>query len=341
MTKTTVTWGLIGCGDVTEIKSGPGLYKATGSKLAAVYNRTYDKAVDYAKRHNIVKVYKSAAELVADPEIDIVYIATPPVSHTELAALCLNAGKIPYIEKPVANSYNECLQIKKLAEEKGLPVYAAFYRRGVEKFLKIKELLDNKAIGDIRYIQIVQTTGIAQDELDPQNLPWRVIPEISGGGKFLDMAVHILDTLAMFFGEYAELQGTVSNNGGYYPADDTVVATFTFKCGITGSGSWCYVADKDTNEVQIIGSRGRICYDGLSAKSFTLEQDGEVETFSFTVPEHASMPYQQAIVDELLGKQQSKANFNQSINIVEMTDMLYNKYRGGENVQSTICGDEG
>ncbi len=331
MNKTVITWGLIGCGDVTEVKSGPGLYKASGSKLAAVYNRTYHKAIDYAKRHNIPKIYQTIEELVNDPEIDIIYIATPPVSHARFATLCLNAGKIPYIEKPVANTYSECLQIKELAAAKNLPVYAAFYRRGVEKFLKIKELLDNRIIGDIRYIQIVQTTRVTQDELDPQHLPWRVQPEISGGGKFLDMAVHILDTLAMFFGEYAQLQGEVRNNGGYYPADDTVVATFRFKSGITGSGSWCYVADKDTNEVQIIGSNGRISYDGLSAKNFTLEQNGNIETFNFTVPEHASMPYQQAIVNELLGKQRSQADFNQAINIVEMTDMLYKEYRRGDN----------
>ena len=323
-----VNWAMIGCGDVTEVKSGPGLYKSNNSKLIGVYNRTYAKAEDYIKRHNIAKVYKTVEDLLSDEKVDIVYIATPPKSHYQYAVQCLNAGKIPYIEKPVANSYKECLEIKALSEKVNIPVYAAFYRRGVEKFLKIKELLDNKILGEIRYVYVTQTKPVEDTELDRENLPWRVIPEISGGGKFLDMGVHVLDCLAMFFGEYEYMNGIACNQGGYYDAEDTVVATFKFKSGIPGSGSWCYVADKDTNEVQIVGEKGRIVYDGLSAKRFVLEVGGKEETFTFEVPEHASMPYQQAVVNELIGKTDSEANFEQAINVVKMTDMILEQYKG-------------
>ncbi len=323
-----VNWAMIGCGDVTEVKSGPGLYKSNNSKLIGVYNRTYAKAEDYIKRHNIAKVYKTVEDLLSDEKVDIVYIATPPKSHYQYAVQCLNAGKIPYIEKPVANSYKECLEIKALSEKVNIPVYAAFYRRGVEKFLKIKELLDNKILGEIRYVYVTQTKPVEETELDRENLPWRVIPEISGGGKFLDMGVHVLDCLAMFFGEYEYMNGIACNQGGYYDAEDTVVATFKFKSGIPGSGSWCYVADKDTNEVQIVGEKGRIVYDGLSAKRFVLEVGGKEETFTFEVPEHASMPYQQAVVNELIGKTDSEANFEQAINVVKMTDMILEQYKG-------------
>ncbi|MDF2615088.1 MAG: Oxidoreductase [Clostridia bacterium] len=147
----SVNWGMIGCGDVTEVKSGPGLYKADHSNLMGVYNRTYEKAVDYTKRHGIKRVYHTAEELLNDKDIDIVYIATPPISHKQYAVACLEAGKIPYIEKPVAMNYQECLEIKQLLDELKIPVYAAFYRRGLEKFIKIKELLDQKVIGEIRY----------------------------------------------------------------------------------------------------------------------------------------------------------------------------------------------
>ena len=280
--------------------------------------------------HKIAKVYKTVEDLLSDEQVDVVYIATPPKSHYQYAVQCLNAGKIPYIEKPVANSYKECLEIKALSEKVDLPVYAAFYRRGVEKFLKIKELLDNKILGAIRYVYVSQTMPVEEAELDRENLPWRVIPNISGGGKFLDMGVHVLDCLAMFFGEYEYMKGIASNQGGYYDAEDTVVATFKFKCGILGSGSWCYVADKNTNEVQIVGERGRIVYDGLSAKRFVLEVDGKEETFTFDVPEHASMPYQQAVVNELIGKTNSEANFEQAINVVKVTDMILEQYKGGK-----------
>ncbi|WP_319372073.1 Gfo/Idh/MocA family oxidoreductase [uncultured Ilyobacter sp.] len=324
-----VRWGMIGTGAVTEVKSGPGLYKSQGSKLIGVYNLDFDQAKDYAKRHNVEKIYKSVEEMLKDRDINAVYVATPPKFHHEYAIKILKAGKIPYVEKPIATNYEDCLEIKALSEELKIPVYVAFYRRGVEKFLKIKELLDKKVLGDIRHVYVTQIMPVEESELDKDRLPWRVIPEISGGGKFLDMGVHVLDCLIMYFGEIETMKGFVENKGGYYKVDDTVVATFKFKNGIVGAGTWCYVADKNINEVQIVGEKGRITYDGLSAKRFTLEINGKVETFEFEEPEHAAMPFQQAIVNELIGKKKSEASFAQSMNTVKITDELLKEYREG------------
>jgi predicted dehydrogenase len=328
-----VNWGMIGCGQVTEVKSGPGLYKSKNSNLIGVFNDNYDQAVDYTKRHGIEKVYRTPVELLSDDSIDIVYIATPPKFHKMYAIQCLEAGKIPYMEKPVATNYKDCLEIKALSESLNIPVYVAFYRRGMEKFLKIKELLDQKVIGDIRYVYVTQIMKVEDNELDPKRLPWRVIPDISGGGKFLDMGVHVLDCLALYFGEMESMSGIVENKGGYYEADDTVVATFKYKNGIVGSGTWCYVADEEINEVQIVGEKGRIVYDGLGSQSFTLTKDGISEVFEFPDLEHVAMPYQQAVVNELLGLEKSHANFDEAINVVEMTDALLKNYyeRGNEN----------
>lgn len=322
-----VNWGMIGCGSVTEVKSGPGLYKSNNSNLVAVYNRSHNKAVDYAKRHGVQKVYRTAEELLADETIDIVYIATPPNTHKEYAIDCLKAGKIPYIEKPVANSYEECLEIKKLSDELNIPVYVAFYRRGLDKFLKIKELLDNKEIGNVRFVYVTQNRPVEEDELDRDKLPWRVVPSISGGGKFLDMAVHVLDCLTLYFGEMESINGIVENKGGYYDAEDTVMATFKFKNGVVGAGTWCYVSDEQMNKVEIVGDKGRIVYDGLSVKRFSLIKEGQEQVFEFDNPEHVSMPYQQAIINELIGKEKSYADFEEAINVVKMTDMLLADYR--------------
>lgn len=321
-----VNWGMIGCGQVTEVKSGPGLYKANHSNLLGVYNVDYDQAIDYTRRHGIKMVYHTVEELLSDKDIDIVYIATPPIFHKQYAIACLKAGKIPYVEKPVAMSYEECLEIKSLSEELKIPVYVAFYRRGLEKFIKIKELLDQGEIGDIRYVYVTQIMKVEQDELSKNTLPWRVKPNISGGGKFLDMGVHVLDCLMFYFGKMTAMSGIAENKGKYYDAEDTVAATFKFENGIMGCGTWCYVADKDINEVQIVGDKGRIIYDGLSAKSFTLIKDNVEKVFAFKEPEHVSMPYQQAIVNELRGEEKSFANFEEAINVVKMTDMLLDDY---------------
>ncbi|QSX09210.1 Gfo/Idh/MocA family oxidoreductase [Alkalibacter rhizosphaerae] len=321
-----VNWGLIGCGQVTEVKSGPGLYKSENSNLVAVYDNTYERAQDYGKRHHVKKVYEKVEDLLQDSEIDIIYIATPPKFHKEYAIACLNHGKIPYVEKPVAMNHDECLEIEALSKEKGIPVYVAFYRRGMEKFLRIKELLDQKILGDIRYLYVTQIMKPEETDLDPERLPWRLIPEISGGGKFLDMAVHVLDCLEFFFGKMESMSGIVENKGGLYRADDTVVATFRFQNGIVGSGTWCYVADHEENRVEIVGEKGRILYDGLSAKRFTLILDGQEEVIEFEEPEHVAMPFQQSVVNELIGKEKSNANFEEAINLVRMTDMLLSEY---------------
>jgi predicted dehydrogenase len=322
-----VNWAIIGCGDVTEVKSGPGLYKSEHSNLVAVYNRTTAKAIDYAKRHNVSKVYNTVSELLNDEKIDVVYIATPPKFHKEFAIQVLNANKIPYIEKPVANTYTDFLEIKELAEKKNIPVYVAFYRRGLEKYLKIKELLDSKTIGDIRFVSLKQLRKVEPSDLDREHLPWRVIYEISGGGKFVDMGVHMLDYLSFFFGNITELKGSVSNQGGFYDVEDTVFINYKFENGTVGSGMFCYVSDKDENLCEIIGSEGRIYFDVLSANSFTIEKNGKKEIINFEVPEHIAMPYEQAITNEILGIKKCHNNIDNALALSKALDELMQSYR--------------
>ena len=321
-----MNWGIIGTGDVTEKKSGPGLYKAEHSNLLAVFNRTYTKALDYANRHNVARVYETAAGLLNDKEIDVVYIATPPDSHKAYAIEALRAKKIPYIEKPLALNFSEATEIKRLSEKLNIPVYVAFYRRGLEKFISIKRMLDKRVIGDIRYITVTQTAPVAPEFLNESSLPWRVIPEISGGGLFLDIGSHVLDCLMMFFGELETMNGLADNIGGHYPAEDTIMATFKFKNGISGTGTWCFAADETKNEVEIVGSKGRIIYDALSVKRYKVIADGQEATYEFDEPEHIAMPYQVSIINEILGKEQSNANFAHAVNLMKMTDRILQPY---------------
>ena len=136
----TVHWGIIGVGDVTEVKSGPAFYKSGYSELIAVMRRNAEKAADYAKRHNVPKWYSDGSKLINDPAVDAVYIATPPDSHASYAIEAMRAGKPAYVEKPMAKSYAECQEMLKVSEETGMPLYVAYYRRTLPAFLKAKEL---------------------------------------------------------------------------------------------------------------------------------------------------------------------------------------------------------
>ena len=185
-----IQWGFIGCGAVTEKKSGPAFNKVQGSKVVAVMRRDIEKAKDYAIRHDVKKYYSDADELINDPEVNAIYIATPPGSHFKYAEAAMRAGKPVYIEKPMASSYNECIEINKVSEETGIPCFVAYYRRTLPYFLKVKQLIDEGALGEISTVQISFAIPPYATDYDRENLPWRVKKEIAGAGYFYDLASH-------------------------------------------------------------------------------------------------------------------------------------------------------
>lgn len=319
-------WGMIGCGDVTEKKSGPGLYKSNGSRLKGVYNRTEAKAHDWVQRHGHGQVYATVEELLADKEITAVYIATPPATHFDYAMQVIAANKVPLIEKPMARTFEECQAILDAADERGLPVFVSFYRRALEKFQKIKELLDERAIGQPQLVEIRQYQRPAPEDLDKDNLPWRLLPA-AVGGKELDIQVHVLDYLAYYFGDITTMTGIVENRAGLYEVEDTVSASFRFANGVVGSAAWCYVADFDLDEVTIIGSEGTLVFEGTSFEWIHFIKDGKTTTYTFATPEHVAMPFIQTVVDELNGQAKSPADSASAANGIRMFDMLLQDYR--------------
>src|SRR6187551_1308715 len=101
-----INWGIIGCGDVSEVKSGPAFNKVNNSSLVAVMRRDGAKAKDYAHRHQVPKWYDDASLLINDPDVNAIYIATPPSSHEEYTIAAIDAGKPVYVEKPMTMNYN-------------------------------------------------------------------------------------------------------------------------------------------------------------------------------------------------------------------------------------------
>ena len=114
-----VNWGIIGCGNVTEKKSGPAFNKIEGSRLVAVMRRDASKAEDYARRHGVPKFYSDATLLINDPDVNAVYIATPPDTHAKYAIETMRAGKPAYVEKPMARTIAECEEMIRVSEETG------------------------------------------------------------------------------------------------------------------------------------------------------------------------------------------------------------------------------
>ncbi|GHV15891.1 oxidoreductase [Bacteroidia bacterium] len=298
-----VRWGIIGAGDVCEKKSGPAFYKIEHSSLEAVMRRDKEKAKDFAIRHNVKKYYADVNELINDPDIDAIYVATPPQSHKEYTIMSLRAGKPVYVEKPMAMNYAECIDMLEVSKDTGQKLFAAYYRRALPYFLKVKELLETQAIGKILSVDVKYLRPASEADKDIDTQPWRIKKEIAGDGYFFDMAPHTLDILDFLLGEITEAKGFAQNLGGFYKVADTVSATLKFQSGIIGTGLWCFVSSPQSEEdsVTITGSEGYIRFNTFAFKPIRLvNKDGE--TFYDTPqPEHIQQPLIQAIVDELRG----------------------------------------
>ncbi len=303
----TIRWGMIGTGDVTERKSGPAFALAEHSTLLAVTNRTPQKAVDYANRHHVPRVYPKAEELLADPQIDAVYIATPPDAHAAYTFEAARAGKAVYVEKPMARTFAECQQMIAACQQAHVPLFAAYYRRCLPAFVKIKALVDSGAIGEVRGITLRLIHAPHPGDDDPAHLPWRVIPAIAGGGYFYDLGSHQLDYLDYLFGPIQVVKGLAANQAGLYPAEDYVSAVWAHKSGVQGVGVWCFTAAPQQHEerAEILGSRGKISFSFFEQAPVRLETESGLQEFRFDRQEPIQLPLVQAVVDELLGRGKS------------------------------------
>lgn len=294
-----IRWGIIGCGDVTEVKSGPAFQKINNSELVAVMRRTGELAKDYANRHQVAKWYDDADALINDPDVNAVYIATPPGAHMEYTLKAAKAGKTVYVEKPMARNYAECQEMIAACENAGVPLYVAYYRRAQLRFLKIKELLDNGAIGEVRFVSTTQYRKDEEAGKRPDQLPWRVQPELAGGGLFFDLASHTLDLLDFLLGRITSVQGFATNQAGSYSAEDIVSGTYLFESGVHGVGKWCFSAFEEEDRNEIVGSKGKITFSTFGNEPIRLTTEQGTEEWSFERPQHVHQPLVETIVTDL------------------------------------------
>ena len=300
-------WGFIGCGEVVETKSGPAFSEVEGSSVVAVMSRTERRARTYAVEHGIKKWYTDAQELIDDPDVNAVYIATPPSSHATYAIMAMKAGKPVYVEKPLASSYEDCARINRISEQTGVPCFVAYYRRYLPYFQKVFDIVKSGTIGQVINVQVRYTeplrTADAEAIKNGEDLPWRLHPEIAGGGYFYDMAPHQLDLLQHMFGVILEARGICSNRGGYYDAEDSVSACFRFENGLPGSGSWCYVAHESAREdcIEIIGTEGLVSFSIFDYKPIRLQTSEGDQEITVPNPPYVQYPIIKNVIEHLQG----------------------------------------
>ncbi|WP_405629639.1 Gfo/Idh/MocA family protein [Pseudoalteromonas sp. Ld20] len=296
-----IRWGMVGCGAVTEVKSGPAYQNTAQFELHGVTRRDLVLAKDYAARHGVPNVYSSASELIACPEIDAIYIATPPDSHMELALQVAAAGKPCCIEKPLAPTYHECEIIHDAFAQQGLPLYVAYYRRSLPRFNKVKALIESNVIGDIRHVNWHLNKAPNQLDLSGK-YNWRTDKSIALGGYFDDLASHGLDLFSYLFGEFEQVKGLASNQQKLYGAFDAITACWQHKSGVTGSGSWNFGGFSRYDTVTLYGQRGEITFSVFDEQVIKVTTLNGVEEYTIANPAHIHQYHVQNIALDLLSQ---------------------------------------
>lgn len=320
-----INWGIIGCGDVTEFKSGPALNKVPGSALVAVMRRNADKAADYAKRHNVSRWYSDAAKLINDTEVNAIYIATPPSSHEEYTLAAINAGKPVYVEKPMALNYASAKRMAEAATAKNIKLVVAHYRREWPMFKKIKELLNEKAIGEVQNIKLeFERPPLTKEDLLDEKKAWRVNPAISGGGLFHDLAPHQLDIMYWLFGGTEKITGHSSNRGGHYAADDTVNGYIEFANGIQFNGYWNFNAAGSKDLCKINGSKGKLAFNFFETPVIEITTDGNTERLSFESLQHVQQPMIERVVQYFLGNEANPCSGEEGVEVMRWMESFIN-----------------
>jgi predicted dehydrogenase len=320
----TIRWGIIGCGDVTEVKSGPGFAKAANSTLVAVMRRDGALAADYARRHGVPRSTDDADAIIRADDIDAVYVATPPSTHREYVERCAAAGKPVLVEKPMAMDAAECQAMIASCRDAHVPLWVAYYRRALPRFLAVRDLVRDGAIGEVR---MVTTRHFVRASLTPAQA-WRVDTATSGGGLFLDVATHTLDFLDFLFGPIEAVRGFAGNLGGAYAPEDTLTASYRFASGVYGNGAWCFTAGCDDESNEIVGSRGRIVFSTTRPVPIRLARGADVEEIAAADPPHVHQPLIQAIVDELNGGAPSPSTGETALRTTAVADAILREYRG-------------
>ncbi len=276
----TIRWGILGAGDVAEVKSGPAFRELPGSELVAVMRRDGAKAADFARRHGARRWYDDATALIADPDVDAIYVATPPSSHADYTIAALEAGKFAYVEKPMSTDVAGCdAMIAADQAAGGGRLVVAHYRRALPLFRAVGDLLREGAIGRPESAEIWLNqrapTGAAPDPSEN----WRINPKISGGGFFHDLAPHQIDLMIHWFGLPDNIDALAPVGAG-----QQVAGTFDTAAGVPVSGNWNFAADEPRDECRVIGDEGNLRFSFFGSNRLGIDREGAREIRGFEHP---------------------------------------------------------
>jgi 1,5-anhydro-D-fructose reductase (1,5-anhydro-D-mannitol-forming) len=300
-----------------------------------VMRRDASRAEDFARRHGVKRWTTDAETLIHDPEIDAIYIATPPSHHLHYALAVANAGKPCYVEKPMARSAAECDAMLDAFARAGQPLYVAYYRRALPRFLKVREILAAHLIGEVMAVSHVYQGRANPKAAAGGATGWREDVAASGGGLFVDLGSHVVDVLDFLIGPLSNVTGRAAHrSSGPRVArgapEDTVVMSFRTESGVLGTARYQFHTAGSMDRLEFVGTRGQLALSVFGQEPLELEVGGERELISVEQPAHVHLPLVQSIVDELGGRARDCASTGRSgARASAVIDRVLDEYYGG------------
>ncbi len=315
-----IKWGIVGVGDVTEVKSGPAFQRVEHSHLVAVMRRDAAKAKSYAERHGVPRWYSDAQQLIDDPEVNAIYVATPPDSHTFYAAAAMRAGKPVYLEKPMTLNSLQAKELLETQQSCDGRISIAHYRREQPYFKKIKELIDFHIgvprIANLRYYQ----QPLSNEALQSSRMQWRLNPAQSGGGLFHDLAPHQVDLMYHFFGSIACSSGISHNQAKRYAADDAVSGQILFENDVLFTGQWAFNVGEDLDLCEVVGAEGRVSFSIFDYRAIELVNKQGTQHFRFESLPHVQQPMIAAVVSYFRGVGPNPCSVREGYEVMKVLD---------------------
>ncbi|UUO05647.1 Gfo/Idh/MocA family oxidoreductase [Blastopirellula sp. J2-11] len=252
-THVTVRWGILGCGDVVRKRVAAAIQAVDGCELLAACRRDADSLKTFCDEFSVPRGYPSADQLLADEEINAVYIATPVHLHLPQTLAALAAGKHVLVEKPMALTPTECELMINAAKEINRTLGVAYYRPFYPAIERLGQLIQTGQLGKVLAVQIACSAPIVLEE--DGSLPWRVKSQEGGGGPVMDVGSHRIDVLLRLFGDVIDIRGICSRKS---PDAVENVATFAlrFDDGPQASVTCLFDAVHDPDSWTVIGTQG-------------------------------------------------------------------------------------
>jgi len=326
----TIRWGIIGCGNVCEVKSGPAFAKATGSALSVVMRRDGGKARDFAERHGVPRWTDEARSVIEGDDVDAVYIATPVDTHASYALEVAATGKPCYVEKPMGRHHAECQRMVEAFEEAGVPLFVAYYRRALPRFVEARRLIEAGHLGQIVGVSL-RCTEPRHRQAPRDPLPWRLVAGRSGGGIFFDLGSHMLDAIDFLLGPLTDVRGEARNLASDYDVEDTVSMRFVVGDGVPGLGYWCFSADQRDDRIVIDGTQGRISLQAFTGSELVMCSATDERRVDHPDPPHVQQPLIQQIVDQLRGGDPAASTGASAARTAAVMDAVTAGYYGGRD----------